>query len=90
MADDSDTPEDADSDTTSSTDTRWKYIGTLLAGIMVASVPIAVIGGATGLLALSAIPETWFGLYSLVALMAATWAFGRETLDAVNEVRGKK
>jgi hypothetical protein len=86
-----DTPDsgDGDEDTTSNTMTRWKYIGTLLAGVMVLSLPVVIIGTATGTFELSGIGQAWFSLYFFVTLMAATWAFGRETLEAVQKARGK-
>jgi hypothetical protein len=87
----SDTPvsQDGDEDTTSSTMTRWKYIGTILAGLMVVSLPVLVIGTALGTFTLSGISQAWFGLYFLVTMMAATWSFGKETLEAVQKARGK-
>jgi hypothetical protein len=90
MAED-DTPvtKDGDEDTTSSAQTRWKYIGTILAGLMVASLPAIILGTALGWLTLSGIGQAWFGLYFTVTLMAAVWAFGKETLEAVNKARGK-
>ncbi len=82
-------PEDND-DTTTSSKMRWTYIATVLAGLIVASLPIIIIGTAVGALTLSAISQAWFSLYFLVTMMAATWAFGEETLNAVNKVRSKK
>lgn len=82
--------EDGDEETTSSTRTRWKYIGTVLAGLMVISLPVLIIGTASGLFTLAGISQAWFGLYFLVTTMAATWAFGKETLQAVREARGKE
>lgn len=89
-SDDTPVTEDGDSDTTSSSMTRWKYIGTILAGLMVVSLPVLIIGAAAGVFVLSPISQAWFGLYFLVTLMAATWAFGKETLEAVNKARGKE
>jgi uncharacterized membrane protein YphA (DoxX/SURF4 family) len=84
-------PEDTteDDDTTKSTRTRWEYIGTLLAAVMVLSLPVLVIGVAGGILTLTGVTQTVFALYAIVTLMAATWAFGKETLEAVQKVRGK-
>lgn len=89
MSEDTAVTKDGDNDTTSSSMTRWKYIGTILAALMVASLPVLVIGTALGTLTLAGISQAWFGLYFLVTMMAATWAFGKETLEAVNEVRGR-
>lgn len=85
-----DTPDaDGDEDTTSSSMTRWKYIGTILAGVMVLSLPVIVVGTALGTFTLAGISQAWFGLYFLVTMMAATWAFGKETLEAVQKARGR-
>jgi hypothetical protein len=86
--DDTPVTKDGDEDTTSSSMTRWKYIGTILAALMVASLPVLVIGTAVGVFTLSGIGQAWFGLYFLVTMMAATWAFGKETLEAVQKARG--
>jgi len=75
-------------DTTSSSMTRWKYIGTILAAAMVISLPVIIIGTALGTFTLSGISQAWFGLYFTVTMMAATWAFGEETLKAVQKARG--
>ncbi len=87
MADD--TPQTDDNSTTKSTRTRWEYIGTLLAGVMVISLPILILGAAYGPLVLAPISQGWYVLYGLVVLMAATWAFGKETLEAAKEALGK-
>lgn len=78
-----------DEDLTTSTMERWEYIGTILATLMVASLPALIIGAAAGTFTLTGISQAWFGLYFLVTMMAATWAFGEETLNAVNKARGK-
>lgn len=85
--DDTPVTEDGDTDTTSSSMTRWKYIGTILAAIMVISLPVIMLGAAAGTFSLSPIGQAWFVLYSTVTLMAATWAFGKETLEAVQKAR---
>jgi len=84
-----DTPNTDDESTTTSTMERWEYIGTILAGTMVLSLPVIVGGAAIGTLTLSSIGQAWFVLYATVTLMAATWAFGEETLSAVQKARGK-
>lgn len=84
-----DTTDTGDENTTRSSRTRWEYIGTVLAALMVVSLPVIVIGAAAGTLTLSPIGQAWFVLYSTVTLMAATWAFGKETLEAVQKARGK-
>lgn len=88
-----DTPEqtiDEDDDsTTSSTQTRWEWTGTILA-LATGFVFLAVIvGGALGVFTLSSIPQAWFVVLSLIVLMAFTWTFGKETLEAVQKARGK-
>jgi len=78
-----------DRDLTTSTKERWEYIGTILAGVMVLSLPVLVTGAAAGILSVSAVTQGWFVLYATITLMAATWAFGEGTLKAVKKARGK-
>ena len=84
-----DTPkiDDGDPNTTHSALTRWEYIGTVLSFILVVSLAILTLGAAYGILSLAAIGQAWFTLYSIVVLMAATWTFGKETLEAVQQAR---
>jgi len=89
MPEDTPVSEDGDEDTTSSSMTRWKYIGTIIAATMVISLPVIIVGTALGTFTLTGISQAWFGLYFMVTMMAATWAFGKETLEAVNKARGK-
>jgi hypothetical protein len=81
--------EEIDYNTTTSTKTRWEYIATLLAGVMVLSLPVLVLGAALGPLSLAPISQGWYLLYGTVVMMAATWAFGKETLEAAKEALGK-
>jgi len=76
-----------DEDTTSSSMVRWQYTGTVLAALMVTSLPILTIGTALGALSLSGISQAWFGLYFLVTMMAATWTWGKETLETIQKMR---
>lgn len=87
MPKDSPIAADGDEDTTSSTMTRWKYVGTFLASVMIVSLPIIIGGAAFGAFTLSTIGQAWFILYATVTLMAATWAFGKETLESVREFK---
>jgi hypothetical protein len=76
-----------DQNLTTSTRERWEYIATVLSTIVIVSLVGLVLGASWGVLSLSAIPRTWMTLYSVVVLMATTWTFGKETLEAVKEVR---
>lgn len=81
--------DDADNVTDSSA-TRWEWTATILALALVLSLP-AIVGLAAGdVVSLENISQAWFGVYSIIVLMAATWAFGEETLNAVQQARGKK
>lgn len=86
-----DTPKEDESDeddnTTTSTRERWTYIATVLSALILITFAALLLGAAAGLFSLSAIGQGWFILYSTVVLMAATWAFGKETLEAVYEAR---
>lgn len=74
--------------TTTSSERRWKYTGTILALLTVASLPALIILAGLSVVALSPITQGWWLLYGTLVLMAATWTFGRETLQAVYEARG--
>lgn len=71
-----------DDNTTNNTQTRWEYLGTVLAGLMIFSVAFIIIGAAAGVLTLSNISQAWFMLYSLISLTAAVWTWGKDTLKA--------
>lgn len=89
MSENQDPQKEQEEDLTDSTQTRWEYIGTILAGVMVMSLPVLIVGTGLGTFTLTGISQAWFGLYFLVTMMAATWAFGKETLEAVQKARGK-
>lgn len=79
-----DSYEDMD-EVTTSTKSRWTYTGTVLAIIVILSLPALIIGSAYGILAIASISEYWFGLYALVVTMAATWTFGKGVLESVRK-----
>jgi len=73
--------------TTLSTKRRWKHTGTIVAIWTLLSLPVLLIGAALGIMSLAVISQAWFILYGTVCLMAATWLWGRETLDAVSKAK---
>lgn len=89
MATDTRTDSDPDDEYTTSNDTRWAGTGTVLALVLVTSVPVIVGLAAAGVLSLAAVPQATFVLYATLALMAGVWTFGDETLKAVRRARGK-
>ncbi len=76
-----------DSANTVSAKERWEYTGTILALIVVTSLPVTVLLSTIGVSMLSNVSQSWVILYSIVTLMAATWTFGEQTLKAVREFR---
>jgi len=88
MSDQTHQSDDDDENLTTSTAERWEWIGTILAGMTITSANALVLGGAYGFFTLSAVGQAWFILYSTLVLMAATWAFGKGTLKAVQKARG--
>lgn len=92
MPEDTTTEETLDEDedyTTASTRTRWEGLNTILSLLLILSlVAIVSFVVVTGT-AVSALGQAWFVLYATIVLMAATWAFGKETLESVQKVRGK-
>lgn len=89
MADDTSDNHHDDENLTTSTRERWEYIGTVLSALMVSSLPVLLVGTAFGIFTLSGIGQAWYILYATVVTMAATWAFGKETLEVVRQARGK-
>lgn len=75
--------------TTTSTKERWQYTGTILSLIVVFSLPVLILLAGLSIVSLGPISQAWWLLYATVVLMAATWTFGRETLEAVDKARGK-
>lgn len=72
-----------DAETTSAA-TRYRWTNDMLAGVIVlahvALVAGAVFGGVT-------LPARVWDVFALEALLATTWAFGRETLMAIRDFR---
>lgn len=77
-----------DTDLTTSTKERWEWTGTLLAITTVLPLPVIILLAGLGFFALGMVTQGWWVLYSTVVLMAATWTFGKETLEAVKKARG--
>lgn len=67
-----------DESVTNQDDVRWVYLGSVLAFILTISLVILILGAAAGLLALPAVTQPWFALYSLSVLTAVGWVFGKE------------
>jgi heme/copper-type cytochrome/quinol oxidase subunit 2 len=74
--------------TTTNSEMRWKWTGTILAILVVISLPALVLLAGFAVVSLGPITQGWWVLYATVVLMAATWTFGKETLQAVKEARG--
>jgi len=68
---------------TTSTATRYKFTNDLLAGLLVASTVGAVL---FAVYTTGSVPRTLGAVFAFESLLAAGWAFGRETLGAVAEV----
>lgn len=69
---------------------RWEYIGTVLSAVMILSLAVITVGVTAGVLSLDGIGQIWFGLYSIVVMMAAIWTWGKETFEAIQKARGKR
>jgi uncharacterized paraquat-inducible protein A len=74
--------------TTTNSEMRWRWTGTILAVLTVASLPVFITLAGFGAITLGAISQGWWVMYATVVLMAATWTFGKETLQAVQKARG--
>lgn len=73
---------------TTNPEMRWRWTGTILAVIAVSSLPIVILLAGVSVITLGQISQGWWALYATVVLMAATWVWGKETLQAVKEARG--
>jgi len=72
----------AGSESTTSVSRRWLYTNDLLAGLLLASLPVLTALGSTQILALTSIPNSWRVAYLVIVGTAAVWCFGSEALDA--------
>jgi len=70
------------SESTTSVSRRWVFTNDLLAGLLLASLPILTALGSTQVLALTSIPNSWRVAYLVITGTAAVWSFGAEALDA--------
>ncbi len=70
------------SEDTTSTAKRHKYTNDALAGLLVLST-VGAIGASV--YATGQVPRSLAAVFAVESLLAATWAFGRETLAAVSE-----
>jgi len=74
-----------DDDTTQSVDTRWAYSNDLLAGLLLGALAASVLASqGLGWFA----PEHVEYAFSAAALLAAIWAFGTESVNALRKLRG--
>ncbi|WP_232703158.1 hypothetical protein [Halobacterium wangiae] len=81
-----DTPADASGDAeTTTAATRYRWTNDLLAGIIVLAhvtlIASAVFGGVS-------VPKAVWDVFAVEVLLATVWAFGRETVGAVDKLRG--
>jgi hypothetical protein len=77
-----DADDDSDPESTSSISKRWIFTNDLLAFILLGSLPILTAVGATRVLALSQVPDSWILAYLAITGTAAVWAFGTDALEA--------
>lgn len=83
-------PDEVEDDyVTSDTRTRWEGLATIITFLIFVSFLTLLIGTAVGTFTLGSISQAWFALFSTIVLMAATWLYGKETLEAVQKARGK-
>ena len=72
-------------DTTTDTAERHRYTNDALAALLVAATVGAI---AVSFYRTGTAPRGLLAVFAVESLLAATWAFGRETLAAVGEFRG--
>jgi len=74
--------DETESESTTSVSRRWVFTNDVLAGLLLASLPILTALGSTQVLALSSIPNSWRLAYLAIVGTAAVWTFGSEALEA--------
>lgn len=68
---------------------RWEWLNTVLALVLVTSVPIFIAYFLTTGTALI-VPQAWFALYATLVITAAVWAFGKSAVSTATKlVRNK-
>jgi len=82
MQPDSNDGGESESESTTSVSRRWVFTNDVLAGLLLASLPILTALGSTQVLALSSIPNSWRLAYLAIVGTAAVWTFGSEALEA--------
>jgi len=70
---------------TSSAATRWRWTNDILAGIILLA-HVALVAG--DLVYGVDVPARIWDVFAVTVLLATVWAFGRETVSAVTEIRG--
>jgi len=78
----SESQSESQSESTTSVSRRWIFTNDLLAGLLLASLPILTALGSTQVLALTSIPNSWRLAYLVIVGTAAVWSFGAEALEA--------
>ena len=68
-------------DTTESDDVRWKYLASFVTVSLIGTLTVLVIGGALGVLTLSAISQAWFVLFATAVVSAIAWVYGEDFVD---------
>jgi len=85
MTDGNDKTDESGDAETKTAATRWRWTNDILAGIIllahVALVAGAIVYGVD-------VPARIWDVFAVEVLLATVWAFGRETVSAVTEIRG--
>lgn len=83
-----------DDDMTDSTSVRWDKLSTVLAFVIVVSVPLFVGFASLGWITLGVLPQWIQYVYVFLCGLAAIWTFGEDSLTALLEawdtIRGRR
>lgn len=83
-----------DNDMTDDTSVRWDKLSTILAFIILVSVPLFIGFASLGWVTLAAIPEWMRYVYVFLCGLSAIWTFGEDSLVALLEawdtIRGRR
>jgi len=68
--------------TTENDDVRWKYLNSGIAGLIMLTLVILLLGSGVGVITLAAISQAWFFLFATAVATVLVWAFGKESYQS--------
>lgn len=70
--------DNSDEQLTENKDTRWEYLNTFMAAILLVSFVAMVLLASAGVITLAAVSQPWFLLYASAVATSLVWTFGKD------------